>query len=270
MRRRELLWLLVGLLLLGGVLLMVLAPPAQAFVFYDSVSDAKRTIEFIWLQTAEIRKMAEMIRTTMQLVEQVKGTYTLIAYALENLQNMPKGSEIFTWLTSMESQISGILGQVQYIGFSLDNTTRQFEQLYGNFAALTTPEGRAERYKQMRAARLEMTGIAMQTQSIKQTFTGIYERLTILLGISSIASGQKALQQLQMQQQALAQKQQQLGLSMQAVAYRLIAMEQAEKIVKEQMQEEAAARLAKEWYATHTIALPQGFNGFRILPQGAE
>ena len=46
--------------------------------------------------------------------------------------------------------------------------------------------------------------------------------------------------------------------------------EQAEKIVKEQMQEEAAARLAKEWYATHTIALPQGFNGFRILPQGAE
>ena len=108
----------------------------------------------------------------------------------------------------------------------------------------------------MRAARLEMTGIAMQTQSIKQTFTGIYTRLSILLGISSFASGQKALQQLQMQQQALAQKQQQLGLSMQAVPYRLVAMEQAEKIVKEQMHEEAAAQLAKEWYATtyHRVA----------------
>ena len=180
---------------------------------------------------------------------------------------MPKDGNIFTWLTSMESQISGILGHVQWIGFSLDNTTRQFEQLYGNFAALTTPQGRAERYRQMRAARLEMTGIAMQTQSIRQTFTGIYERLTLLLGISSWASGQKALQQLQMQQQALAQKQQQLGLSMQAVAYRLIAMEQAEKIALEQMQEEAVRHNAEVWYGgARGGILPAGFNGFMIMP----
>ena len=65
-------------------------------------SDAKRTIEFIWMQTAEVRKNGRDDRTTMQLVEQVKGTYKMIEYALENLKNMPKDGNIFTWLTSME------------------------------------------------------------------------------------------------------------------------------------------------------------------------
>jgi prefoldin subunit 5 len=247
--------------------LLFVVPPARAAVFHDAASNAQRMIEFIWMQTAEVRKMAEMIRTTMQLVEQVKGTYQMIEYALENLKNMPHDGNIFNWLTSMESQISGILGHVQWIGFNLDRTTRDFEKLYGNVAALTTPQGRAERYRQMREARLEMTGIAMQTQSIRQTFTGIYERLTILLGISSIASGQKALQQLQMQQQALAQKQQQIGLSMQAVQARLVAMEQAEKIVRDMMEEEAAAHLAQVWYGgTGKALLPAGFNGFMIMP----
>ena len=118
----------------------------------------------------------------------------------------------------------------------LDRTSRQFETLYGNTLALTTAEGREARYQQMRAARLEMTALAMQTQSIKQTFGDIYTRLTGLLGISSWAEGTKALQQIQLQQQALLQKQQQLGLTMQAVTDRLIAMEQAEQIVREQLE----------------------------------
>ena len=101
---------------------------------------------------------------------------------LENVENMPKEGNIFTWSRPHGDQTVAILGHVQWIGFNLDRTTRQFEQLYGNVAALTTPEGRAERYRQMRAARLEMTGIAMQTQSIRQTFTGIYARLTIAPG----------------------------------------------------------------------------------------
>ena len=45
MTQRGIAVVLVGLLLLAG--------DGQAFVFYDSVSDAKRTIEFIWMQTAE-------------------------------------------------------------------------------------------------------------------------------------------------------------------------------------------------------------------------
>ena len=80
----------------------------------------------------------------------------------------------------------------------------------------------------------------MQTQSIKQTFGDIYTRLTVLLGVSSWTEGTRALQQIQIQQQALLQKQQQLGLTMQAVTDRLIAMEQAEQIVREQLSDEAA------------------------------
>ena len=83
--------------------------------------------------------------------------------------------------------------------------------------------------------RLEITAIAMQTQSNQANVYLYLYRLSILLGISP-GLGAKALEKLQPATQALAQKQQQLGLSMQAVAYRLVAMEQAEKIVKEQMQ----------------------------------
>ena len=170
----------------------------------------------------------------------------------------------------MESQIVGILGQVQWIGFNLDRTTQQFEKLYGNIAALTTPEGRAERYRQMRAARLEMTGIAMQTQSIRQTFTGIYTRLSMLLGISSFASGQKALQQLQMQQQALAQKQQQLGLSMQAVHARLVAMEQAERCQGTRCTTSRPSSSPRSGMPRQKPGLPPGFQGFHMLAGGVE
>ncbi|HEY5864779.1 MAG TPA: hypothetical protein VI542_04380 [Candidatus Tectomicrobia bacterium] len=249
---------------LSGCLL--LASPSHAVVFHDGASNAQRIFEFGVQQAREIKKYAEMVTTAQQMVEQVKGTYRMIEMAAQHLKEMPTDGSIFTWLTSMDAQASALLGHVQWLGFGLDQTTRQFEVLYGNTTALLTPEGRAERYRQMRAARLEMTNIAMQTQSIRQTFTGIYARLSTLLGISSWAEGTRALQQIQMQQQALAQQQQQVGLTMQAVSARLVAMQQAEEIVRQALEEQAAAHNAQVWYGGMAPALPAGFNGFRILP----
>ena len=246
--------------------LLLIASTSHAVIFHDGPSNAQRIWEFGVQQAQEIKKYAEMVTTTQQMLEQVKGTYRMIEMGAQHLKEMPADGNIFKWISSMESQGTAILGQVQWIGFNLDRTTRQFEQLYGNTALLTTPAGRAERYRQMRAARLEMTGIAMQTQSIRQTYTDIYQRLTTLLGVSSIASGQRALQQLQMQQQALQQKQQQLGLTMQAVHARLVAMEQAEKIVLDQMREEAAIHNANVWFGGSPLRLPAGYNGFMLTP----
>ena len=253
-------------ILLGWVLLV---SPAQAVVFHDGASNAQRIVEFLWMQAQEVKKYAEMVTSAQQMVEQVKGTYQMIEMAAKHLKEMPTDGSIFNWLTSMDAQASALLGQVQWIGFNLDHATRQFEVLYGNTTAILTPAGRAERYRQMRAARLEMTGIAMQTQSIRQTFTGIYARLSTLLGISSWAEGTRALQQLQMQQRALAQQQQQIGLTMQAVSARLVAMQQAEEIVRQSLEEQAAAHNAALWYGGQAPTLPVGFNGFRIL-QGAQ
>lgn len=251
----------------GCVSLLLLAGEGHTAVFHDAVSDTKRTLEFLWMQAQEVKKYVEMATTAQRMVEQVKGTYTMIEYAAQNVENMTKEGNILGLITTMSDQTSSILNQVQWIGFNLDRTTRQFETLYGNTALLTTPAGRAERYRQMRAARMEMTGVAMQTQSIRQTFTDIFSRLSTLMGISSWASGQKALQQLQLQQQALAQKQQQLGLSMQAVHARLVAMEQAEKMVLEAMETDAAEHNARVWYGqTGTALLPPDFHGFMIMP----
>ena len=116
------------------------------------------------------------------------------------------------------TQAGAILGQVQWIGFNLDATTQQFEQLYRNVEQLTTPEGREARLRAMQEARLQMTGVSMQAQSIRQTFVGIYMRLSVLLGASTWAEGTKALQQLEIQQRALQQQQEQLALTMQAVS----------------------------------------------------
>jgi len=251
-----------------GLVVCCLTQESQAQIpVTDAGAIAKSTAQFFWTQAHEVKKYAEMVTTAQQMVEQVKGTYRMIEMASKNLANMPTDGNILNWVSQMDGQTSALLGQVQHIGFNLDRTTRQFEALYGNTAMLLTPEGRAERYRQMQAARLEMTGIAMQTQSIRQTFSDLYTRLATLVGISSWAEGTKAMQQLQMQQHSLAQQQQQLGLTMQAVTARLAAMQQAEEMVLQQMRLTAAHQDAMAWYARQPVALPEGFNGFMIRPQ---
>jgi hypothetical protein len=243
----------VVVLLLGSQL-------AWGAVFHDGVSNLQRTIEWMTTMTQEVKTYAETVQTAKQAVEQVQATYQMIEMAAKHLESMPLDASIVDWLIATNDQTSALLGQVQGIGFLLDQTTRQFEQLYGNTMMLTTAEGREARTRAMREARLEMTGLAMQTQSIKQTFGDIYLRLTTILGVSSWTEGQRALQQIQIQQQALLQKQQQLGLTMQAVTDRLIAMEQAEQIVREQLSDEAARRNAQQWM--------QGFDSVRFRGPG--
>ena len=242
------------------VLLLLWSPMAWGVVFHDGVSNLQRTIEWITGMAQEVKTYAETAQTAKQAVEQVQATYQMIEMAAKHLETMPRDFSIVDWLIATNDHTSVLLGQVQGIGFMLDRTTRQFEQLYGNAMMLTTPEGRAERTRQMREARLAMTGLAMQTQSIKQTFSDIYLRLTTILGVSTWSEGQRALQQIQIQQQALLQKQQQLGLTMQAVTDRLIAMEQAEQIVREQLSDEAARHNAKQWM--------QGFDSVRFRGPG--
>jgi hypothetical protein len=254
-------WLVLGL----GLLCLVRPSQAQIPVT-DVASNARRTMEFIWMQAQEVKKYAEMVTTAQQMVEQVKGTYQMIDMAAKHLTTMPAESDMLTWLTTTNDQASTLLGQVQWLGFSLDRSSRQFETLYGNTMLLTTAEGRAERLRQMREARLEMTGIAIQTQSIRQTFSDIYARLSVLLGIASWAEGSRALQQLQMQQQALLQKQQQTGLTLAAVQARLQAMEAAERMVMEDLQRQVATEEAKRWYATQPAMAVPGFHGFMLTP----
>ena len=212
-----------------------------------------------------------MVKTTLQLVEQVKGTYHLIEYAVKNLKNMPTDANIFGWLTSMESQISGILGQVQSIGFSLDRTTRDFEKLYGNIAALTTPEGRAERYRQMRDARLEMTAIAMQTQSIKETFTGIYTRLStparhLVLGLGAEGAATAPDATAGPGPEAATAGAQYASRGRSAGGDGASGEDRQGRDARRGRR----ANSRRNGMPARYLALPPGFQGFRILPRGAE
>ena len=240
------------------VLCALLTGHAEAVIFHDGASNAQRILEFAWQQAEEIRKYALMIEQAHQMVQQVQYTIAMVEQAAKHLTEMPKAANILEWLVGISNQTTSILGQVQYLGFQLDQTTRQFEAMYRNIEGLTTPEGRAERLRLMQEARLEMTHIAMQTQSIRQTFTGIFTRLAALLGVSSFAEGTRALQQIQMQQAALQQQQAQLGLTMQAVSARLEAMKQAEDIVIDRMRQEAAAHNAALFMTNYTLGQFRG------------
>jgi DNA repair exonuclease SbcCD ATPase subunit len=251
-------WVVLGCLLLAR-------PSFAQLAVTDALSNVQRMVEFIIQQGNEVKKYAEMVQNTRQMVDQVKGTYKALEYMAENLKNMPLDSSLLDWVLSTNDQLTGFLGQVQWIGFSLDQAAAQFESLYRNTAALATPEGRAARIAEMRNARLQMAGAAMQLQAIKQTYEGFLARLSRLLGFSAGADGQKALQQIQVQQAALAQQQAQFGITLAAVANRLVTMEQAEQIVLQQMHDIAAQQLANDWYGDQRFLLPANFTGFRIL-----
>jgi hypothetical protein len=131
---------------------------------------------------------------------------------------------------------------------------------------MTNPATVSDQIRRMQEARLEMTGVGMQVQSIRTSFGNIFQRITALLGASSLAEGTKALQQVQIQQQALMQQQQQLGLTMQAVSARLDAMKHAEEIVLRQLAHDAAEHNARLWYEGRNMQLPPGYDGYMINP----
>lgn len=251
-----------------AVLVFLVAGHAQAVVFHDGVSNVQRTLEFVKAQIEQVRQYAQMVEQVRQGAELVTGTITMVEQGAKQLANMPQGMNVLDMLTHTTNQASAILGRVQYIGFNLDQSTQQFEHLYKDLSLATTPEGRAEIVRRMRDARMEMTGLSIQVQSIRQTFAAIYARIAALLGASSITEGVKAMQQVQLQQQALLQQQQQLGLTMQAVSARLAAMKDAEEMMMQQLHSIAAQQEAAAWYGGQGPKLPPGFNGFRILPGG--
>ena len=213
---------------------------SEAVVFHDGASNAQRMLEFVWHQANEVKKYAQMLEDARMWTEQLRNMYTMIEQNAKHLTEMPKGSNILDWLSVTNQRTIGILSRVQRIGFDLDRTSAQFEKLYRDTTMLMTPEGREQRLREMQAARLEMVGVSMQAQSIKDTFVSIYTRLTTLLGASSWAEGTRALQQIQAQQRALAQQQAELGITMQAVNFRLQSMKDAEEIVRQRMDDAAA------------------------------
>ncbi len=201
-----------------GVCLVALSSPVEGVIFHDGASNAQRMIEFITEQAQEVQKYAQMVEQARSMAEQVSNTVTMIEQGAKHLTDMPSGSNMLDWVTITTNRSMAILGRVQSIGFQMDNTAQQFETLYRNTSMLLTPEGREERLRQMQAARLGMSGVSMQVQSIRDTFSSMYDRLAVLLGASSFAEGTRALNQLQMQQRALSQKQFELGLAMQNAA----------------------------------------------------
>jgi hypothetical protein len=182
----------------------------------------------------------------------------------KNLMAMPQGGSVFAWVTHLSGQSASLLGAVQGIGFSLDASTQQFATLYGDASRMTTPEGRAQLLARATQARMELMGVAVQIQSIKQTFGSIQERLTALLTASSVAEGARALAEVQIHQAALVQQQAQLGLTMQMVNDRLEVMKDAETVLTQQMHNIAAQQLADQWYGGARLALPPNFTGFQI------
>ena len=124
----------------------------------------------------------------------------------------------------------------------------------------------------MRAARLEMTGVAMQTQSIRQTFTDIYRAahdapgdFLVRLGAESPATAPDCSSRRSPRSSS------RLGLSMQAVHARLVAMEQAEKIILEDMQTAARPRSRRRhWWHVRPAGRnsPTGFDGLHAHPAG--
>ena len=94
---------------------------------------------------------------------------------------------------------------MQWIGFSLDARRANLSSSTAN-DELTTPEGREDRLRADAGSTAADDRRGMQAQSIRQTFGGIYMRLTVILGVSTWAEGHQALQQIQIQQQALLQQ----------------------------------------------------------------
>src|SRR5262245_23216838 len=177
-------------LIIGLVLGLVVQ--AEAVIFHDGASNAQRIVEFIWMQAQEIQKYAQMVETYHQQVEQVRQTVLMVEQGAKHLADMPKQGNVLDWITNVTNETSAVLAHVQGMGFNLEQSAAQFEGLYKNVLAMTNPAGVAEQIRQMQQARLEMTGVGMQVLSIRQSFGSIFQRITALLGASSLAEGTKA------------------------------------------------------------------------------
>lgn len=243
----------------------LLVTPAPAVVFHDGVSNLQRTIEWITM-------MVEQGKSYVKTVEMVKNTYEttvgigkMVDQGIKNISNMPKGTNILDMVTQTSNQMSSILSRVQHVGFQLDRASQQFDKLYRDSVLAQTPQGRAQMIRNMRQARLHMTGMAAQTQSIKTSFGNIFDRLSALLTAGSVSQGAKAMQQITLKQQALAQQQQQMGVAIQAVQARLETMKHAEEIMTRELLAMDTKEQTLAWLKYNRVVLG-GFDGFMMQP----
>jgi uncharacterized phage infection (PIP) family protein YhgE len=252
-----------------ALLLLVLSAStvfATGIPVYDAGVDFNTIKNGLQSALDAIKQYAQTANQIKQDAETLAQTVTMVEQGAKQLANMPKGGNILDILTYYSEQGNALLGQVQFMAFTLDQSTRQFDAMYKDIAQITTPEGRSTLLQQMRQARFEMSRTGVQVQSIRDTFGAIYARLVALLGASSLAEGTKALLQVQAQQQALQQQQQQLGLTMQAVESRLQAMKQAEEIVLQGWINDATRQAYAQWYARTPVTLPAGYDGYMLTP----
>jgi ribosomal protein L34 len=234
---------------------------------FDGAAAVQAKIDAVMRIAEAARAYGQQVEQVRQGAQQVIHMVKSVEMQAKNLMTMPQGGSVFDWVNHLSGQSSLLLGYIQGIGFSLDESTKQFATLYGDASKMSTAEGRAVLLARAQQARMEMMGVAVQVQSIRTTFMGIHDRLKALLSASSVAEGARALAEVQIHQHALVQQQAQLGLTMQAVNDRLAVMKDAEELLIKQMHTIAAQHLAEQWYGGGRLALPPNFNGFRLSPR---
>jgi P-type conjugative transfer protein TrbJ len=212
----------------------------------DVAAAAQRTVQLVNQGLAYVRQGEQIINEYNQIRNQI----TQIAHQVANLQRIPQGLNFMQDISLYGSKVTGLLGQANALSFELDHSARQFDDLYRQAHAITTPAGMLALRQQMLQARLQTAGMSVQMQSVKTNLTDIYARLCALLGGSDTASGNLDSHQLAAQQQALQVHTQQTMLAMQAANARLVSQQQAEEIV---LQQQALA-----FYTTATTLAPVG------------
>lgn len=255
-------WRLARMLLAGC--LAARAVHASGLPVYDGANDLKTTVTNM-LRVAEAtrsygQQVKQFIQDAQSLAEAVR-TAQAMAQALEHL---PQSGNPLEMMAIIDAQTTTILSRAQAIGFTMDRTAREFTTLYQDAALVSTQAGRAAMLTRMRAARLEMTGVAMQAHSIRTTFVGIADRLTQLLGLKP--PGTTAAVEALTRQQVLAQQQQQVALTIHAMQGRLDAMQQAEALLERQLAAQAAQEDTLAWLAYSPTVLGS-FNGFLLQPR---
>lgn len=196
----------------------------------DAAAAAQRTIQLFNQGLAYVRQGEQIVNEYNLIRNQI----IQIGHEVTNLQRLPQGLNFMQDISLYGSKITGLLGQANAISFELDQSTKQFDDLYRHAHAITTPAGALELRQQMLQARLQTAGMAVQVQSVKSNLTDIYTRLCALLSGSVAAAGNLDSHQIAAQQQALQVHTQQLVLTMQATNARLVSQQQAEEIVLQQ------------------------------------
>jgi P-type conjugative transfer protein TrbJ len=235
--RRTLKRAAAALLVIGCCFCTPLKTRAQWAVF-DGAAAQQRILQLAEAVATTANTANAYIRQGQQIVNEyniIRQQILQFETMVKNLQRIPEGLNFFDTIMAYGSKIDGLLSQANAISFELTQAERDFDRLYRQSVQLTSSQGIMQLRQQLLSARLDTSGLAVRTQSIRTNLTDLYTRLCNLLNGSWLASGNLDSQQLAHQQQALLIHSQQTAQAMFATQARLQAQKEAEEVVLEQL-----------------------------------